>query len=259
MKKHVVTFCSPGTFVSEMTSKPIKTWDVSLAVQMVDTIKERYGATPYGFYFTTRSRGPTDLDSKEIKRSAMYYLGGKVLTLKQIKKRNDASDKILISNMECNNWDRVIVNTNSWKCTLPLNKEDIVLDYKPPKAIKKNSKTKGITTMQKTKEIDEELDTFDLHSFQGPIKDIIKRLRGYSRKYNRHTNLNIVVQDFSYENVSCSLVGKRAETDLEKSARIQRSESAKKAAKKRVARQKEEKDKRERKQYEKLRAKFECI
>lgn len=127
MKKHFVTFVSPGTFFSEQTELPIEKWDVKKAVEMSKKIKERYGATPYGFYFTTRERKRTELDSKEVKTSGMYFLGGKILTLQQIKARNDPKDRILISNMECNKIDKVIENNNSWKATLPFNEGDTLL------------------------------------------------------------------------------------------------------------------------------------
>jgi hypothetical protein len=129
MKKHFVTFLSPGTFVSEQTQKSIGSWDVEKAVEMAKDIKERYGATPYGFFFSTRERKDDELDSKVTKRSGTFYLGGKVLTLEDIKARHDPKDSILISNMEGNDWDKVIENCNSWKIVLPIEKKDKVLDY----------------------------------------------------------------------------------------------------------------------------------
>lgn len=128
MKKHFVTFFSPGTFVSEITTKPIDKWNTNTAIEMAEKIKERHGAKPYGFQFSTRERRDNDLDSKVTKTSNMYYLGGKIETLAQIKKRNDPKEEILISNMECNGWDKVITNTNSWKITLPFEEgKDILL------------------------------------------------------------------------------------------------------------------------------------
>jgi hypothetical protein len=59
----------------------------------------------------------------------MYYLGGKVKTLKQVKDRATEDDRILISNMECNGYKRIITNTNSWKWIAPLEDNDIVLDF----------------------------------------------------------------------------------------------------------------------------------
>jgi len=127
MKKHFVIFLSPGTLFSEQTTMPIEKWDVKEAVKMSKSVRERYGATPYGFYFSTRQRKRDELDSKEVKTSKMYYLGGKILTLQQIKARNDPKDRILISNMECNKIDKVIENNNSWKATLPFNEGDTLL------------------------------------------------------------------------------------------------------------------------------------
>ena len=128
MKKHFVTFYSPGTMFAETTTKEIESWDVDLAVQMSKDILERYGATPYGFQFITRGREPDELDSKVIAKSGMYYLGGKVETLEEIEARNDPNERILRSNMRSNRWDRVWTSTKGWKTTQPLNDEDTVLE-----------------------------------------------------------------------------------------------------------------------------------
>lgn len=130
MKKHFVEFLSPGSFVSEVTSKEIESWNIEQATEMAKKITERHAAKPYGFRFITRKRGKNDLDSKVSKTSGIYFLGGEVLTLNEVKARNDPKDNILISNMESNGYDRIIVNTNSWKITLPLNKDDVVLEWK---------------------------------------------------------------------------------------------------------------------------------
>ncbi len=129
MKAHFVTFLSPGTMVSEEDYHSIDSWDVDYAVTISRNITQRYGATPYGFYFTTRERKDNELDSKIIKKSNMYYLGGDIFTLEDIKARNNPKDRILISNMECNGYDRIIENNNSYKSTFPLNDGDVVLDY----------------------------------------------------------------------------------------------------------------------------------
>jgi hypothetical protein len=129
MKKHYIEFLSPGTFVSESTQKEIDSWDIEKAKKMAKSIKERHGATPYGFRFITRERKEGDFDSKETKRSGIYFLGGKILTLKDIKKRNDPKDSILISNMECNGYNEVIENTNSYRSTFPFKRNDVILQY----------------------------------------------------------------------------------------------------------------------------------
>lgn len=129
MEKHFVTFYSPGIFVAEETIKPIDSWDVDAACEMARTVLERYNATPYGFRFSTRGRSETDLDSKEVARSNFYWLGGTVEILAQVKARATEKDQILVSNMECNGWDRIITNNNSWKWTAPLDPDDVVLDW----------------------------------------------------------------------------------------------------------------------------------
>jgi hypothetical protein len=127
MKKHFVEFYSPGTIVPEITTKAIDSWDIEKAINMSENIKERHGSTPYGFCFITKERKDNELDSRESKRSNFYYLGGKVLTLDDIKKRNDPKDEILISNMKTNGYKKVIENNNSWKVTLPFSESDIIL------------------------------------------------------------------------------------------------------------------------------------
>jgi hypothetical protein len=129
MKKHFVVFRSPGTFFHEETTKEIGSWDVEEAKKMARGITERYGATPFGFYFITRSRKADDLDSSVSAKSNMYYLGGKIETLEEVKARATKDDNILIRNMECNGYQRIITNTNSWRVTQPLNTGDVVLDW----------------------------------------------------------------------------------------------------------------------------------
>lgn len=131
MKQHFVKFYSPGTFVSEESTKPVDAWCVDLAVRMAREITERHGATPYGFRFITRERGPDDLDSHVSDKSPMYYLGGTIETLEQVKARATEADNILISNMEGNKIGRIITNNNSWKWTAPLYDDDIVLEFTP--------------------------------------------------------------------------------------------------------------------------------
>ncbi len=127
--QHFVTFYSPGTFVSETNEKPIDSWDTNKACDMAKSVTQRYNATPYGFRFSTRSRGEGDLDSKETHISPMYYLGGTVETLAQVKRRATEKDRILIANMEGNKWGRIITNTNSYRFTANLQEDDVVLEW----------------------------------------------------------------------------------------------------------------------------------
>lgn len=129
MDAHFVIFYSPGTFVAETTEKPIDSWDIDKAKEMAKVITERHGATPYGFSFTTRSRGDEDLDSHVSARSPMYYLGGKIETVDEVRARATDKDRILLANMEGNGYDRIITNNNSWQWSQPLDKDHVVLDW----------------------------------------------------------------------------------------------------------------------------------
>ncbi len=134
--KHFVTFFSPGTFVSEETTKPIETWNVEEACAMAREIKERHAAVPYAFRFATRTTCSGELDSKTTETSNIYYLGGKVETLEEITARKDPRDQILIGNMLNNNITKIIVNTNSWVFRGALRETDVILPFemKPEKA-----------------------------------------------------------------------------------------------------------------------------
>jgi len=127
MEQHFVTFYSPGTFFAEATQKPIEAWDADLAVAMSSDIKERYGARPYGFRFSTRARTADELDSKEVAKSPMYYLGGKVETIEEVEARNAPDEQILRDNMRCNGYDRIWTSTQGWKWTQPLRYDDVVI------------------------------------------------------------------------------------------------------------------------------------
>src|SRR5690606_2292573 len=130
MKRHFVTFYSPGTFVAETTTKPIASWDTALAVEMARKITERHSARPYGFRFTTRKREDDELDSRVVEQSPMYFLGGRIETIEEVEARNDPNEEILRSNMRGNGWNRIIVNDNSWRVRQPLKDDDVVLDVK---------------------------------------------------------------------------------------------------------------------------------
>ena len=127
MEKYFVTFLSPGTFLAETSSKNVDSWDVDEAVMMADAIVERYGARPYGFYFTTRTRTDNELDSRQTAKSGTYYLNSAVETYEQIERRDNPDDKILLSNMKGNDWNYVAVSLNGYKSVQPLYPGDIVL------------------------------------------------------------------------------------------------------------------------------------
>ena len=121
MQKHFVKFMSAGVFVAEMTTKKISSWDVAKAAQMSKEIVEAYGSRPCGFYFITVK------DDKVIKKSGVYYINGTVETLEELKAKNDPNNRILISNMESNGWDKIVTTCNPYKWVRPFTKDDTVI------------------------------------------------------------------------------------------------------------------------------------
>lgn len=131
-----VVFYSPGTLYAEITSKPIPSRDVKLAVQMAETIIERYDAKPYGFRFETRivsepipdgKGGTLDVQSKRVSQTGAYFLGGKLETYDEVVARNDPKEDILRSNMKFGS-PIVCVTTNVYRSTHPFEEYDFVVD-----------------------------------------------------------------------------------------------------------------------------------
>lgn len=131
-KQHFVTFLSPGTLCAEESTLRVDSWDVAKAIKMSETIVERHGARPFGFCFTTRVRRGSQFDSAQETKSGMYYLGGTVRTIGEVRREARSDERILLSNMELNRYRRVVQNNNSWLWTAPLLPGDKVLDYTPP-------------------------------------------------------------------------------------------------------------------------------
>lgn len=136
-RQEFVTFYSPGTLFSEMTQKPIAERDVKLAVQMSETIRERYNARPYGFVFETRivsdpvpdgEGGELHVESKLVECSGTYFLGGKLETLDEVEARNDPKESILRGNMENDDSHIVCVTTNGYRSVHPFTERDFVVN-----------------------------------------------------------------------------------------------------------------------------------
>ena len=135
MRKHFVTFMSPGTFVAEQTTKEIGEWDPIAAMRMATEIRERYNAKPYGFRFETRivhdpidngEGGKLEVRDTTIKRSGMHYINGAIV------KYDDAADKphwrVLSDNMRDNAWPLAVEMRNGFRWTAPFEEEDVIVN-----------------------------------------------------------------------------------------------------------------------------------
>lgn len=110
MKQHFVEFKRPGTFLVEISTFHIESWDVAKAIGISKTVVHAFA-----FQFVTRERGENDLDSHETARSGNYFLVGKIETLEEIEARNG------------NGWDSIITGVNGYKWTQPFLPRDVIV------------------------------------------------------------------------------------------------------------------------------------
>lgn len=136
---HRVTFLSPGSFVSEQTSRPVLLWDIPAACEAATDVTERHGARPYGFYFTTYVTAPDvpdgmggtlKVEARETERSGMHFLGGSILTVEDVERRADPKDAILLSNMRGNDMALVCEVRNGFRSTHPFGARDVTVNAK---------------------------------------------------------------------------------------------------------------------------------
>jgi hypothetical protein len=122
MLKQYVEFFYPGSFVSESSVQEVA--DRNPPAELPK------GA--YGYRFFSRSEVTQDgetLRGQPKDHGPMTYCG-EAMTLEDVKALTPAGDyRILVSNMECNGWDRVVRTIRGQ--FMPLNDGDVVL---PPNA-----------------------------------------------------------------------------------------------------------------------------
>lgn len=137
MRKHQVIFYSPGTLFSESSTHDIDSWDTVQAVAMAETIRARYNARPYGFVFRTLiiaddvpdgEGGFLHVEPKEVARSGVHFLGGRLETYSDVVARNDDKEDILRSNMRNNDYWIVCINENSFRSTMPFDEKDFIVN-----------------------------------------------------------------------------------------------------------------------------------
>lgn len=135
-EKNYVEFYSPGTFVSECSRRPIAAWDILAAIELANGITERHSAKPYAFRFVTMlegepvsdGRGGTlNVQPRELKKSALHWLGGEVRTYDEVCAANLPDESILRDNMRCNRMSAIVVNKNSWQFTGEFNTGDVIV------------------------------------------------------------------------------------------------------------------------------------
>jgi hypothetical protein len=137
LRKHRITFYSPGTLFSEASDRSIDSWDTKKAVAMAKDIMERHNAKPYGFKFETLlvsddvpdgEGGWLKTQSKTVETSGTHFLTGTLETYDDVVRRNSDKESILRTNMHANGYWIVCINTNSYRSTLPFDEKDRIVD-----------------------------------------------------------------------------------------------------------------------------------
>jgi len=133
--KHFVEFYSPGLIVSEVSCKPIDSWDPKKAIIIARDTFERYGSV-FGFRFITQRisdpiddghGGKLNVEPRELNRSGVYYIDGHVETRAQVEARAEPSEKVLRDNMRIGEFNKVFIS-NGRKSTYPFSENDKVVD-----------------------------------------------------------------------------------------------------------------------------------
>ena len=120
MLKTYVEYLYPGIIVSEGDSKKIEKRDVELA-------KNEMPNNSFGFKFKERTEVETtdgEILFGNFKNESGWYYIGEEYSLDRVRKEKP-NQRILISNMECNHWNRMVMT--KFGQSFPLNENDVVL------------------------------------------------------------------------------------------------------------------------------------
>lgn len=138
MRKHYVTFLCPGTFMSEQRTEPIDAWSLHEAAARSSRVVERWGATPYAFFFITRLEAASVPDGeggmlrvmgREVERSAMHHMHATVRSIDELQADRSGRDlTVLLSNMRGNGWPLVAESIGRYRHFAPYERADVCVD-----------------------------------------------------------------------------------------------------------------------------------
>lgn len=119
-RKTYVEFLYQGIFQSESSSQEVKNRDIK-------NLCAPGRAYAFKFYDILEiEEDDTLCKSGRLDVSPAYFLGGRILTLKDVR-REMPTEKILISNMSGNGYARVVMSSRG---TYPMSKGDVLLERK---------------------------------------------------------------------------------------------------------------------------------
>lgn len=135
-KYYLVTYYSPGSFVSETSSARFKNFNLASFVKRAKSISERHGSKPYGFTVEEKEEPVSmpvvegfkvEVEPNTLSSSGTYYITGNLIFYDDIK--NNKEKAILASNLYNNSLGIGIENCNSWKFTGDFERNDFIVDW----------------------------------------------------------------------------------------------------------------------------------
>lgn len=122
VRKTYIEFYSPGAFLSESSTREVKTRDLS----KIKMPKNAFGFRFFDILSASVKEGSQRVlvTSERINVSPMHYYGGKLYTVAELK-RKYPNQHTLISNIESNGYKKAIqCRTGNWQ---PFNTTDIFI------------------------------------------------------------------------------------------------------------------------------------
>lgn len=135
IKEYLILIHVPRVFLKrEEEFIPVKELSIQKGKEICSEFEKKHKLIPMSFQFITEIYNGSVITeySDDTIFSGHYYLGGRVYTLEELEKINDPKYEILIRNMKLpifiEKTNKVIINTDTWKWSMPFYKGDIVLD-----------------------------------------------------------------------------------------------------------------------------------
>lgn len=105
-RKAYVEYYFAGSFFIESSIKPTKDRNV----KNLKVPDEAFGFQFFDIIETTKTKNGKKITSKSnpLNASPIYYYGGEIMTIAEVRKKKIPNAHTIISNMKANNWSKVI-------------------------------------------------------------------------------------------------------------------------------------------------------
>ncbi|PZM08070.1 hypothetical protein CPY51_30470 [Rhizobium tubonense] len=127
MSKEYAVFLFNGSFTNTERPVQVPCRDVDRATEIAQQLTLQYGAPPFAFHFESRVDSLDSIGN----RSGLYYLGGTIQTLAEIRAECNPSNQRMIWNLEARGIDKIVTNNCPCLACFPLRDEDQVLTWEP--------------------------------------------------------------------------------------------------------------------------------